>query len=279
LVVLFLVLASLPMSQSAFAQATQVSSSVSLTHLNVQLSYPSEVFPNQNVTVSVQATAKDRARILSLEVRIYYADGNNLRLLSTTEIAKNMMMERGGQINRDVQATVPLDAPRTSLIAVVSERVREIYHFYDYSYYYPYYWNYSYYAYYPYYYYIYPTYGYTETTDDAIAALSYIKATTPEYVSLQSEYQMLQRDLNETQTENQRLQQDLQAQRDTINEKNSMISELNDRIASRESMIRTLEVLAAVLVVIIAFLGGYLWIGKAKRSRQESSASEEPSTT
>jgi len=257
LILIAVVTASLFVSQSVYAQSSQVSNSVSLSHLDVQLTYPSEVLPGQSVTLNVLAKAKDGFRLTSLLVQVYYADQNSLRQLTSTTVAQNLWMSKGDQINKDVQVAVPLDAPRTSLIALVSESVKVRY--YDYSYYYyPYWYAYEYDDHSYLFYYAYPTYYYLTFSDDAIAPLAYIRATTPEYVTLQSQYQQLQQTLNETQAQNQKLQQDLQTAQNLIAQKDSTITDLNKQLASTQSMLTFVEVVAVVLgVAIIATVGLY----------------------
>lgn len=257
-VVLLVVLASIFVSQFVFAQSTQVSNNVVLSHLNVQLTYPSEVLPGQSVTVSIKAEAKNAFRLTSLSVQVFLADQNNLKQLVSATIAQNLWMVSGNQINKDIQVTVPIDAARTSLIALVSENVRMTY--YDYSYFYYPFWSYAYdydnYSYYPFYYYIYPSYYYATTSDDAVASLSYVKATTPEYKALQSQYQQLQQKLNDTEAQNQKLQQDLQTAQGTITEKDSMIADLNRQLASARSATTLLEIIAMILAVVAIVLAG-----------------------
>ncbi len=272
------------------SQSTQVSSTVTLQYLNVQLSYPSEVLPSQVVTVNVQATAKQSIRLVSLTLEAYYADGNSLRQLATTTIAEEQSMGSGAQVSKAVQVNVPGDTLRTSLIAVVNEKVRVsgYTYSYPYSYYYysPYYYTnctsppyyctyyYRYYAFYPY-----PSYyaSYVTSTDGAVASLSYIKATTPEYATLQSEYQVLQQKLNQAQTENQKLQQDLQAQKSLLNQNDATIADLNQRLAGMQGNISALEIIAVVLGILSIFLAAlvvFFW-GKSSRKSREATAARQ----
>src|SRR3990172_8828700 len=253
--------------QLVLADSTQVSNTVSLSHLSVKLAYPSEVLPSQSITIDIQATARDSFRLKSLEVQVYLADGNSLRQLTTATISKDLYMSRGDQINKDIQTTVPADAPRTSLIALVSETATMTY--YDYPYYY------AYYYYYPSYYYVYyPAYSYSSVTDDGIAPLSYIKATTPEYVSLQTAYQMLQQKLDQSQGENQQLKQTLDARQATINQLNSDIAALNQKFTSAQGTITLLEVTSIILVGILVALAVYTF---RERNRRTAGAAPEPS--
>jgi regulator of replication initiation timing len=194
-------------------------------------------------------------------------------------------MAAGKSVSSDIQITVPQDAPRTSLVAAFSERAQQSY--YDYSSYYPYatayYVNYSspYYAYYcdPYYtnnnycpyqyyyqyypysytvYYGYPSSSYsTTTTDVGITSLPYIKATTPEAVTLQSQNEQLQQQLSQSQadnqklqSDNQKLQQDLQNAQQTIAQQNSTANDMNQRLTSSNFLTYGLGALAAVFAIL-----------------------------
>jgi hypothetical protein len=178
-------------------------------------------------------------------------------------------MSKGDQINKDIQTAVPADAPRTALIALVSETATMTYYDYSYYYYPPYYYgNYS------YYYVYYPSYSYSSVTDDGIAPLSYIKATTPEYVSLQTAYQMLQQKLDPSQAENQQLKQTLDARQATINQLNSDIAALNQKFTSAQGTITLLEVTSIILVGILVTLAVYTF---RERNRRAAGAAPEPS--
>lgn len=190
-------------SQSVLAQSSQSTSTVNLTYLTVQLSYPSQVLPGDVVTVNIQAGAKSSIDSTSLIAQIYYVNGAELQQLTSATISNNYLYA-GNSLSKPIQFTIPKDAVRTSLIVVLTEKVQRAYA--SYYYYYPAYSNYSspYCYYYPYWgydcsysytyygYMNYPSYSYETTTDSGIAPLSYIKATTPEFTSLQSQYQTLQ---------------------------------------------------------------------------------------
>jgi hypothetical protein len=252
---------SLFLNQSAYAQSSSVSYDVTLEHLNVQLTYPSEVLPGQSITVSLQAKAKDTFRLNSLTLQIYLSNSSSLRQLSSTIVAQDQSMSIRAQISKDIQVAVPLDAPRTSLVAVVSESVRM-------TYYYPSYWAPYWYQYEDHsweYFWAYPSYYYRTITDNTIAPLTYVKATTPEYETLQTNYQQLQTNyqqlqqmLNQSQAQNQQLQMDLQDSQNTIAQRDSTISGLNEQLTSMQSTITLLEttavILAAVVVVFVLLL-------------------------
>jgi hypothetical protein len=260
------------LNQPTYAQSSSVSNNVTLQHLNVQLTYPAQVLPGESITVNVQAKAKDSFRLNSLTLQVYLANSSSLVQLTSATVAQDQSMTTGGQINKDVQVTVPADAPRTSLVAVVSENVRMTYYYYNY--WAPYWYGYDNYS-WPYFW-AYPSYYYRTVTDNAIAPLTYIKATTPEYVTLQSQYQQLQQMLNQTQAQNKELQQNLQNAQNTIAQRDSTIAGLNEQLASLQSTITLLEAVVVILAVafivagVVAFL---LRRGKA-RVREEPEEAE-----
>ncbi len=262
-ILLPLILVALVASQVAFAQASETSSTVSLSHFSVQASYPAEVLPGDSVTISVQAKAKSSFNLISLTIQVYYADASTLHEVTSATLGSNTYMNNGMSINKDVQFTVPKDMPRTSLIALFSENVRvayyDYYHYYPAAYYaanysYPNWYNYNYYS-YPYMYYAYPVASYSSSTDDGVGPLSYVKATTPEYVSLQSEYNSLQQNLQQVQADNQKLQQDLTAAQGTISQKDAQIADLNQQLDSAKTTSTTLGIAtlaAAAIAVVLA---------------------------
>ena len=265
IIALAILIASIAYGQFAVAQPTQTTYTVNLAYMSVQVSYPSEVLPGDSVTVNVQANAKSNVNLVTLTATIYYADGANLHQLASATLGNNYYMSSSGTLTKQIQFSIPQDAPRTSLIATLSENVQVAY--YSYSYYPAYYYGYNYYNdsspycyYYPYCYYdyglaYYPSYSYSSSSDSGIAPLSYIKATTPEYVSLQTEYQMIQQQLTQSQAENQQLKQNLQDAQNTLSQKNSTIAELNQQLTSARSTIGTLEVVSVTLAGVAIALG------------------------
>lgn len=276
-----IVAASLSYSQPVFAQATQNSYTVNLNYLTVQLSYPSEVNPGDSVTVNLQATAKSYVDAVSLTAQIFYADGNSLHQLASASIGNNYSIGSGRSLSKQIQFAVPQSAPRTSLVASLSENVQSTSYssYYGYPAYYTSYYNssssncysypdwYDYYGYCTYYgsAYAIPSYPYSTATDAGVAPLSYIKATTPEYVSLQSEYQMVQQQLTQSQAQNQQLKQNLQDAQNTIAQRDTTIANLNQQLSSTQNTIRTLEAVVAVLaVLVIGVFVAYLSKGKGR---------------
>ncbi len=192
--ILLILATSIIISQSVTAQQSQNSYTSSLMYLTVQLSYPSQVLPGDSVTANLQATAKSSISSVSLTAQILYTSGADLHQLVSVTVSNNYMTT-GNTLTKQIQFTVPQDAPRTSLIAVLTEKVQTIamsYYYYYPEYYNhssPYcysdpYWGYDCYYNYTYFSYYYPSYSSTTTIDSAVAPFSYIKATTPEYVTL-----------------------------------------------------------------------------------------------
>lgn len=266
------VLVSFAYSRPVLAQSSQITFTTNLTYLMVKLSFPSEVMPGDSVTVNLLANARKTLGSVSLTAQIFYSDGSNLHQLTSATVSNNYMSS-GSSLSKQIQFTVPQDAPRTSLVASLSESVQIT----SYSYYYsPYYYNYSnpncyyyygsctYYGYsYPYTY-AYPSSPYGTTTDSAVAPLSYIKATTPEYISLQSQYQALQQQLAQSQAENQQLNQNLQNAQNTNAQQNATIANLNQQLSSRQGTVSGLEVAAvALLVIAIGLFAALMRKGKA----------------
>jgi hypothetical protein len=271
-----LVLTASILSQ-VLAQQTQASYTVNLNSFTLQVTYPSEVIPGENITVNVQATPKTTGIYLqTLAATVYYGDTSGLHTIATQTIVSNAGSNYGpystGSFSTSFTVNVPQNAPRTSLVALFSETVQPNYYSNYYYGYGPYYgWNGCYdpilCAWY------YPSFGYGTTTDDAIAPLSYIKATTPEYVALQSEYQMLQQQLNQTQAQNQLLQT-------TISQQSTTINLLGQQLASANSMAQTYQDLAIGAIIIAVALAAFAGFTYYKRSKgkDQGSVPKQPST-
>ena len=250
----------------AFAQPTQVSYVVNLNLFTLQVMYPSEVMPGDNVTVNIQGSPKSNSLYLqSLTATIYYADAAGLHQITTQNLVSNPANIYGyyasnttGSFSKSFMVNVPQNAPRTALVAIFAETVQSNnYNNYGYPSYfgYLYYGNPLFYSYYP---------SYSTTTDDAIAPLSYIKATTPEYVALQSEYQMLQQQLNQTQTQNKQLQT-------TNSQQSTMISQFNQQLTSTNGTAKTYQMVAVVFAIIAVALAAFsIYQLRSKEKTQET---------
>jgi hypothetical protein len=238
----------------AFAQSSQESYTVTLNAFTLHVTFPSEVMPGDVFNVSVQGTPTGTPVYLqNLTATIYYADSSGLHQVATQVLVSNPANSYGyygssptGSFSKSFTVTVPRDAPRTSLVTLFSEATQYSNYPY-YSSYEPYpfsYWYFGdplFYSYYP---------SFTATTDQAISPLSYIRATTPEYVALQAEYRMLQQQLNQTQTENQQLQT-------TLTQQGVKIDQLTQQLAAANTTAQTYEVAASVLAIIAIALAAF----------------------
>jgi hypothetical protein len=238
--------------------------------------------PGDTVTINLQAAAKNNLNTVALTLQIFYSDGNNLHQLAWASVSNdnNNYMNTGTSLSKQIQFAIPQDAPRTSLIAALTEKVQTAYYsnyyypsYYNYSsqscYYYPDYY-YSYYGYGSYSGYAYPSYSYNTSTDTDIAPLSYIKATTPEYVSLQSEYQMVQQQLAQSQAENQQVKRNLQDAQNKIAQQNATILNLNQELNSSQSLNGAVEAAAGGLGIIAIVLG--VFVTYLSRGRNKTQA-------
>jgi hypothetical protein len=276
-VIVMLCLASMSLFSSAFAQPNQASYTVVLNALTLQLTYPSEVMPGYTVTVSVQGTPNGYNLFLQgLTVTIYYADSTGLHQTSSQTLVSNSgynygaynygyyggysMSQATASFSKSITVSVPENAPRTSLIAVFSETVQSTYYNYaPYYYYSPASYGMGMHHHTSYFLFYYPSYSYSTATDQAIAPLSYIRANTPEFVGLQSEYQALQLQLNETQSQNLQLKTISSQQSSTINQLNQQLAISDNERQTYQTITLTLTALA----VALAALNVYLW--KTKR--------------
>jgi hypothetical protein len=292
-----ILVASLSLSSIAFAQSSQASYSLNMTYLTVQLTYPSEVLPGDSVTISIQATAKSRINSASLTAQVFYPDASSLHQLASATLSSNSYMNSGSTLSKQIQFTIPQNVPRTSLVAVLTEKVQTVYASYYYypayhNYSYPYCYYYGYYDYYCYYNYTYyPAYSYATTTDSGVAPLSYVKATTPEYVSLQSQYQDLQsqyqslqsqlqavqQQLAQSQAQNQQLAQNLQNSQNTLAQRDDTIANLNQQLSLAQNTNTTLQTVAvglAIIAVIFGLVAIHEHRGKSSLSQKANTQTE-----
>ena len=275
--VVVLVLSAASLSQ-VLAQQTQVSYTVNLTSFTLNVTYPSEVTPGENITVNVQATPKTTGIYLqTLSATIYYGDSSGLHAIATQTIVSNSATGYGsytGSFSKSFTVNVPQNAPRTSLVAIFSETVQSNNYYYNYPSYpsyfgYLYYGNPLFYSYYP---------SYSTTTDNAIAPLSYVKATTPEYVALQSEYQMLQQQLNQTQAKNQQLQTTIAQQSATINLLGQQLTSANNNVQTYQSVALGAIIIAVALAAVAVFAFYRRSKGKDQGSAPNRASTEKADT-
>jgi hypothetical protein len=256
LIAFTLLVASVSLFCQVFAQQAQISYSVNLNSVTLQVSCPSEVIPGDSVTVNVQVMPRSNIYLQSLTATIYFADATGLHQLASQTLVTNLASGYGtGSYSKSFEVNVPQNAPRTSLIAIFSESVQSNnYYYYGPSI------GYSYYS-SPFYYYSFNSYSFSSTSDDAIAPLSYIKAATPESASLQSKYQLVQQQLNQTQSQNQQLQSN-------ISQLSATISELNQRLSSTTQTYQMVAVGLGILSIALAALNVYQW-RKTEKSIKE----------
>jgi cell division protein FtsB len=251
LILIMVVAVSLFMNQSVYAQSNSVLNTVSLKRLNVQLIYPSQTLPGQPVTVSLLATAKNSFWLASLNIQVYFAEpgSTSLRQLTSATVAQNLLLATGGQISKGIQVSVPQDAPRTSLIALVSESETIVNNVAESPAL------------------LQATPVYITVSDNAVTPLTLIEAATPEYVALQSQYRQLQQTLNQTQAQNRKLQQDLQSAKDAIAQKDLTIADLNmDLNTQLNRHLIPLEVISAILAVALGTILVLFIVRRAKNS-------------
>jgi len=245
------VILSLSLASVASARPIQTYT-VNLNWFNVQVTYPSDVMPGDVFNVSIQGTPKNAAvYVQNLTATIYYVDAAGLHQIAYQILVSNPANSYGyyevsptGSFSKSFTVSVPRDAPRSSLVALFSEATQYDYYPYYYASYpfsYSFFGDPLFYSYYP---------AFSATADQAISPLSYIKATTPEYVALQSEYRMLQQQLNQTQTQNQELQT-------TITQQSATISHLNQQLTSADTSAQTYEAVAAVFIIMALPLAAF----------------------
>jgi hypothetical protein len=247
------------------AQATQVSSTITLKSVNLQVAYPSEVVPGNTVTVQVQVNPVSGGGYLeNLTATVYYADATGLHQIASQNLVANQANTysypapyQTVSYSKTMQFSVPQNAPRTSLVAVFSETFQSQY-YYDYHCFVDVFYSYC------------PSYSDGNANDEAIAALSYIKAPTPEYVSLQSTYQLLQQQLNQTQTQLKQSQTQNQQLQNAVSQESVTINQLNQQLASANQTTQNYQALAAALgivVVILVIFTAYQSTRKEKRQK------------
>ena len=187
-----LLLFSFSLFSAVYGQPT-ISTTVKLNAFSLQVTCPAEVTPGSNVTVNVQGNPTGSgAYIQSLTVTLYYANASSLHqfvtenlVLSSAPNAYNNYISYGisGSFSKSFTLSVPENASGT-LVSLFSEALLPRYQgwtpyssgypYYPYSSSYPYYPYSSSYPFYPYS----SGYPYSYSSDQAIATLSYIQAST-----------------------------------------------------------------------------------------------------
>jgi len=176
---------------------------ISTLHFEVDLTYANATKPGETVSISMKATAKETVQIRELTFNLdgYTLDGDLLRISEST-LVKKKLVRSGDSWSQVFNVTVPSDTPRSILVGSFFEVWDEPVYYVivvhndsapvviDYWWHWdlePYYW-WSRKGVWPYgYYYDFKTLS----TSSEPVALSYVLATTPEYVKLKSEEEAL----------------------------------------------------------------------------------------
>ena len=176
----------------------------STLHFDIDLTYPNATKPGDSISILMKAKAKVTAQIgeLTFKLRAYTLDGALLKIGELT-LVKKKLVRSGDSWSQTFNVTVPSDTPRSNLIGSFTEVWDEPIYFVivvynetapapvvmDWWYWGPdpYYW-WSRKGAWPYgYYYDFKTFSVSSEP----VALSYVLATTPEYVRLKSEDEAL----------------------------------------------------------------------------------------
>lgn len=196
----------LAVASSASAQTT-ATKTVVLPSFNVDLNFPSEGYPGEAITVSLTARAKENVRLGELTIHVYaYTGAGEQRIILVDAIAKDTRVRSGDVLYKSYNIVLPADVPRSPLMATILERARTYKTVYSsYAVWWPPpWWNYSW-PWWPYWVVPY-SYSYTsEQTTFTSIPLTYIKAETPEYTRLKSEYDSLAESYSTLQSENENL--------------------------------------------------------------------------
>jgi len=217
----------------------------STLHFEIDLTYPNATKPGDSISISVKAKAKGTTQIkeLTFNLDAYTLDGGLLRIGELT-LVKKKLVRSGDSWSQTFNVTVPSDTPRSTLIGSFTEvwddpvyYVIVVYNesapvvidwwYWDPD---PYYW-WSRKGVWPYgYYYDFKT---LSTLSEPIA-LSYVLATTPEYVKLKSEEEALALEYSDLES----MYNGLASKYNSLsNEYNSTSKELNELKATHEATV------------------------------------------
>jgi hypothetical protein len=269
------------------SNAQSVSKNLTLRNFDMTLTFPTTANPGDSIVVSVNAVARSSATVidLSIQVMAYTTEGGDLQSVGSASLISSQTgtqygyqggryVSSGNTFHQDVSITVPTNILRGELVAVVTETVGSTSYYYSYSpyyyYYYPYSYNYPYsysypnytyyYWYYPYYYtYYYPSQGTQQYVESKVLPCTYILATTPEYVTLKSQYDQLSSQYNDLST---KYQQATQQNQDLTNKLNAATQEANNLKMLGYGFIGATAILAVVAVAFIALYARQKRIGK-----------------
>jgi len=224
----------------------------SLVYFDVDVTYPPKGNPGETITISITATAKKDCEVqdLSVELFVYSASGDP-RSIGSTTVARQVSVASGNCFQKSVAYTIPMDAPRSFLMAVVSETIRTYSYSYSYYYVYPYWWWHNvtryWWGWYPVY------YGwrtYTDIVDKEAGPLTYVLATTPEYVQLKADYDKLTSDYNRLSSE----YSALSARYNRLSEEQQRLASENESLIQALMLTRTIVYCLVVGVAVVALL-------------------------
>lgn len=230
----------------------------SLAYFDVDVTYPTSGKPGETITVSIAAVAKKDCEVQDLSVEFFvYSTTGDPRSIGSTSIAKQVSVASGNSFQKSAAYTIPTDAPRSFLMAVASETVRT--YSYTYSYYYSYYsywWLYNTSRYWWWWYPVYYSWRtYMDTVDKETGPLTYVLATTPEYIQLKADYDKLTSDYNK-----------LSSDYSTLNTRYSRLNEEHQKLLTEnENLTQTLAVTRVAvycLVVGISVVAVLLYLQK-----------------
>lgn len=216
----------------------------SLAYFDIYFSYPANGKPGETITVTLTATAKKNCEVQDISVEFFaYSISGEPRLIGSTSIVKQASVVSGNSFQKSVSLTIPMDAPRSFLMAVASETVRTYSYTYSYYYTYPYWWWYNatryWWGWYPAY------YGwrtYTDTVDKSTGPVTYVLATTPEYIQLKADHDKLTSDYN-------KLTSDYSA----LNARYGRLSEEHQKLlADNENLVQELALTRVALYCLVA---------------------------
>jgi len=233
-----------------------------LAYFDVDVSYPENGKPGETITVSVTATVKKDCEVQDLSVELFaYSLSGEPRLIATISVVKQTSVVSGNSFQNYAAVSIPSDAPRSFLMAVASESVRTYSYSYSYSYYsYPYYWygvnpTRYWWSWYPVYY-SYRTY--VDTVDKETGPLTYVLATTPEYIQLKADYDKLNTDYNK-----------LSSDYSTLNSRYTKLNEEHQRsLSENENLAQALAITRIALcsfVVAVGVIAALMYLQKKGR--------------
>jgi len=270
---------------------------LSTLHFKIDLTYPNATKPEDSISILIKATAKGTMQIkeLTFNLDAYTSDGDLLRIGESTLLEKKLV-KSGDSWSQTLDVTVPSDTPRSTLIGsfyeVWNEPIYYVVVVYNDSDPAPVavdWWWYggpeSYYWWsrddaWPYgYYYDYKTFSALSEP----VALSYVLATTPEYVRLESEKEALATKYSDLES----TYNGLASKYNSLSkEYNSTSTELSELKATHEATVQELAntrnymyVFAASTLALVALTAFLIILRRKPSKKAETSKSTLPEKT